>query len=589
MLRSSIPRKVSSFVSRRLPRAYLSVMTTEPKRGSQRTLPPLISSKEKYNGSVSSLWWEMSAEERVPYPRLDAGESVTVNTAIVGGGLFGLLQAEALASVEPGLKIAVLEMQQIGQGVAGRSTAKVTALHQDKYRKINHSFGQTMATAFAALNVAGVEQIRRLIQKYDIKCDYEKKNQVIFADIPESAESMKEEFDAALTAGLSVTWTDALGGELPFSTYGAIHLADQFQVNPVALNRGLARGIKSQGNGCMIFENSRVEHFSEGFFGNHRLVLANGAEVLAENIIFATQLPFADRGMHFASVIPSRSYCSAYEIQKSEQNTSAMNGMYINFQDSTNTRSIRTACDGKVMIFSGAGHVQGDPPGGNTQTSYLTIQEYAEKNWGDRLKGPSPISNWSAHDFYPADSLPYIGYLHPATRSLFTATGFAKWGFSQAAGASLVIQDLILNPGQEKAIDIPGNTFKATRFDPLHSVKGVAEEQMHVAKHFVDVKSKLGITTRDLGELDPGEGSLVKINRRLIGAYRDENSDLHLVKPVCTHLGCNLCWNQAERTWDCGCHGSRFSYSGTVISGPANKNLETIKAPEIGKAATAPA
>jgi Rieske Fe-S protein len=60
------------------------------------------------------------------------------------------------------------------------------------------------------------------------------------------------------------------------------------------------------------------------------------------------------------------------------------------------------------------------------------------------------------------------------------------------------------------------------------------------------------------------------------GAYRDEEGKLYLVDTSCTHLGCETEWNHAEKTWDCPCHGSRYSISGDVIEGPAVKPLTNL-------------
>jgi Rieske Fe-S protein len=95
-----------------------------------------------------------------------------------------------------------------------------------------------------------------------------------------------------------------------------------------------------------------------------------------------------------------------------------------------------------------------------------------------------------------------------------------------------------------------------------------------VGKDFVF--SKLKHTALTLEELKPDEGGLVSANDKKAGGYRDEAGQIHLVNTTCTHLGCGLQWNSAERSWDCPCHGSRFSYSGEVLDGPAVHPLEKL-------------
>jgi Rieske Fe-S protein len=74
------------------------------------------------------------------------------------------------------------------------------------------------------------------------------------------------------------------------------------------------------------------------------------------------------------------------------------------------------------------------------------------------------------------------------------------------------------------------------------------------------------------------EGAAVRMNGKRAGAYRDAEGKLHIVDTTCTHMGCEVDWNEAERTWDCPCHGSRYSYKGEVIDGPAKKPLVPIEA-----------
>jgi nitrite reductase/ring-hydroxylating ferredoxin subunit len=84
-----------------------------------------------------------------------------------------------------------------------------------------------------------------------------------------------------------------------------------------------------------------------------------------------------------------------------------------------------------------------------------------------------------------------------------------------------------------------------------------------------------------LEELKPGEGKIVKLAGRKIAAFRNDEGKVNLCSPVCTHLKCIVRWNDADRTWDCPCHGSRFSPDGQVIGGPAEEPLEKINPAEL--------
>jgi Rieske Fe-S protein len=100
----------------------------------------------------------------------------------------------------------------------------------------------------------------------------------------------------------------------------------------------------------------------------------------------------------------------------------------------------------------------------------------------------------------------------------------------------------------------------------------VAEEGLKTARHFLGdrLRSPDGTSLADLGG---GEGKLLRLDGDLVAAYRDEGGIVHAVSPVCTHLGCIVRFNAAERSWDCPCHGSRYDVDGAVLQGPTTRPL----------------
>lgn len=82
---------------------------------------------------------------------------------------------------------------------------------------------------------------------------------------------------------------------------------------------------------------------------------------------------------------------------------------------------------------------------------------------------------------------------------------------------------------------------------------------------------------KELEEVKSGEGKTLKLNGKRVDAYRNDQGQLHVVSAICTHMGCILHWNNAEKSWDCPCQGSRFSVDGEVLEGPAYNNLAKIE------------
>ncbi len=116
--------------------------------------------------------------------------------------------------------------------------------------------------------------------------------------------------------------------------------------------------------------------------------------------------------------------------------------------------------------------------------------------------------------------------------------------------------------------------YNPSRHISAEGIKNFAKENFDVAKQLIKGKLQVGQYNFDLKN---DEGKMVEIDGERYGAYRDKNGELHIVDITCTHLGCELKWNSAERSWDCPCHGSRFTFEGDIIEGPAVTRLNHYK------------
>jgi len=223
-----------------------------------------------------------------------------------------------------------------------------------------------------------------------------------------------------------------------------------------------------------------------------------------------------------------------------------------------------SAAKGTVLIIGGAGHKTGESPNNNTESQYDLLNNWAREHFPIN----ELIERWSAQDYKPPDNLPYIGYLYRGTTNMFTATGFKKWGLALGSVAGHIITDLIMGRQNEWA-----DMVDARRWDILKSAANIVKTNVEVAEHFIGDRIK-DLSIPAIEDLVPGCGAICKSMGKQVAGYKDEQGKLYAVSVVCTHLGCHIRWNQAERTWDCPCHGSRFTYEGEVIHGPAVKDLE---------------
>jgi Rieske Fe-S protein len=147
------------------------------------------------------------------------------------------------------------------------------------------------------------------------------------------------------------------------------------------------------------------------------------------------------------------------------------------------------------------------------------------------------------------------------------ATGFNAWGITTGTAAGMILSDLIMDRANPWA-----EIFDATRIKPVTAAPSFVRENISAGVHLVG--GYLARRPSAIGELAPGEAAVLDVNGERVAVFKDEQSEIHAVSAVCTHLYCTLGWNPADRTWDCSCHGSRFAVDGSVIHGPATADLE---------------
>jgi glycine/D-amino acid oxidase-like deaminating enzyme/nitrite reductase/ring-hydroxylating ferredoxin subunit len=492
------------------------------------------------DAQMSSYW---ISDQATPYPALSGSRDADV--AVIGGGMVGL--TTALLLQRAGLQTVVVEAARIGQGTTGYSTAKLTALHSLRYQSLEQKYGNDAARTYASANQAGIEQIARLVSELSIDCDFERQSAYTYTCEASRVDDIRAEVEAARGAGLSASFVTE--SQLPFPIEGAIRVENQAQFDPYRYCVQLGRAFVDLGG--QIYEQSRAQDVEDA---KRCLVRTDNGEIQANHVVIATLLPFLDRGGYFAYTYPSRSYGIAVQLE-----SPAPEGMYISVESPV--RSVRPFADRSRMIVVGEDHKVGH--GSDTREHYRALESWARR-W---FPVAAVTQRCSAQDYIPADELPYIGQLQESSEQLFVVTGLRKWGLALGTTAGTILRDAILNVENEWA-----SLFKATRNSYLASARTLIQENLDVAKQFVGDRLK-SLKTKDVAELARGEGAIVEIDGEKMAAYRDDYGAVHAVPPVCTHLGCYVHWNSAEKSWDCPCHGSRFDLSGHVLQGPAIRGL----------------
>lgn len=499
-------------------------------------------------GRAESYW--MATTPQSSYPPLSG--DVRVDVAILGGGIVGITSAFLLKEAGAS-SVAVIDADRIISGVTGHTTAKITSQHSLIYDRLISNFGRRQAQQYAESNQEAIEKIASIVSSREIACDFSRKPAYVYADSEESASKIRNEVDAAQTLGLPASFEADL--PLPFETYGSVRFGNQAQFHPRKYLCALAREI--EGDGCHVFEKTRALKM-EG--DGPITITTDKGTIKAQKVIQATRFPINDKpGFMFQRLYQSLSYVLGVRIKEPFPQ-----GMFINAEKPVRSLRSQPADGGELILVTGEGHRTGE---GNHKISHYQNLE----KWIRSVYSVNSIDyRWSTQDTISIDNVPYIGRITSDNENLYVATGFRKWGMTTGTVAAMILTDMILgksNPWEE--------VYDPSRFKPLESAKNLFSQVVEAGKSLVG--DRIIPVHEEASQIAPREGAIVKIEGERVAAYRDREGVLHTLDPSCRHMGCIVSWNDAEKTWDCPCHGSRYNAGGEVISSPAVYGLREKK------------
>jgi glycine/D-amino acid oxidase-like deaminating enzyme/nitrite reductase/ring-hydroxylating ferredoxin subunit len=484
--------------------------------------------------------WVRTSPQR-GYPVLEGDLSCEV--AVVGAGIAGL--SAALELKRRGVQVVVLEARWIGAGATGYTTAKLSSLHGLTYDDLAQTHGEEVAQAYGAANEWGLRRVAETVEELGIDCELRRKPNFTYTLESAGVARIEQEVAAAARLGLPASLAGEIP-ELPFGVAAAVRFDDQAEFHPLRYLAGVAEELDH--DGPRLFERSRVTQVRSRS-GGWQLQTGEG-RLNAEHVVVATHMPILDRGLYFARAHPERSY-----VLLAELDGEVPQGMYLSDESPAHSlRSVPRPGGGEYLMVGGESHKTGQS---DTAERYAALEEWARSHFPVR----SIEARWATQDVMPADGLPFVGRLAPLWERLWTATGFRKWGLAMGTASGGILADLIEGTPNEWA-----SAFRPERLDARGGLRSLAQENANVAARFaLDRVTKRAKRER----LAPGEGAVVGDGLAQRAVYRDESGELHELSARCTHLGCIVNFNRAERTWDCPCHGSRFAPDGEVIEGPA--------------------
>jgi glycine/D-amino acid oxidase-like deaminating enzyme len=489
----------------------------------------------------SSLW-QLTAKHS-PFPAVKAPFQTDV--VVVGAGITGLTTALLLR--REGRAVAVLEAEEVGAGATGGTSAHVTCVPDLRLAKLVERLGAENAATYMKSAREALALIQGLARGMAGPCDWATVPAYLLAESPEGENELTREAEAANTLGLRASRADST--PLPFPVAGAVLYPNQARFHPMKYLHGLARSVQDEGG--QVFEHTRVRGWEEDA-GVVALETDRGP-VTARRVVFATHTPL---GLNLVQteLTPYRSYVLALRLR--EHVPDAL------FWDTAEPyhylRRFRGE-DEELLILGGEDHKAGQDD--DAFARYRSLEDCARA----RFTVEGVAHRWSGQYYEPADGLPYVGRSALAD-DVFIATGYSGNGLVQGTLAAQILADRL--QGRESAV---GDLLAATRIAPLSAATSVVAANLNAAARFVG--DRLGNWEGSLGAIGQGEGRLVEVDGQKLAVYRDGKGVLHPRSPVCTHLGCIVGWNEIERTWDCPCHGGRFSPLGQVMSGPPLADL----------------
>ena len=462
-----------------------------------------------------SFWLEI--EKRKEHESLK--EDLECDVCVVGGGITGISCAYYLSKND--LNTVVLEKDRIASKTTGHTTAKITSQHDLFYDYLINSKGKEFAKKYYKANEKAIDNIEEIINEENIECDFERVSSFVYTKDINLVKDIRTEVGAVNSIGGESEFVEDI--ELPVKIEGAIKFKNQAKFNPIKYINGLCNSIIN--NNGKIYEESKVIEYEKD--GDVFKVLVETEKdnytVKCKHLVVATRYTiFNVPGYHFIKMYQEISYAVAAKMP----NNLEIKDVYI-----TKERpviSIRTAKYNaeKYLLVIGNNHKTGE----NTETKdrYKLLEEIAEKITGNKVK-----YRWNTEDCISLDKIAYIGKYSNLIDNMYVATGFNKWGMTTSNIAANIITDLILGK-ENKYLKI----YNSTRLEPIKNKEEVGNMLKEIGKSIIE--PRLDITRE---------------------------------KKYCTHLGCELTWNELTKTWDCPCHGSRFEENGESVEAPSIKNM----------------
>jgi len=501
------------------------------------------------DGAMISLWQDNIST----YAPVNKHNPDTLyDVIIVGGGITGM--STALLLQQAGKQCIVLEKDNLCFGTTGGTTAHLNTLLDTTYADIASGFGEDAPALVANAARAAIQLIRNNIYAYDIECGFMERTAYVFAESEDEVKELDKIYTASVEkAALKMQYTDTIPIPVPFTK--AISIEEHASFNPTEYVYGIAKAYEAAGG--VILQDCHVTDVQDN---DTITATTSKGSLYSKALVYATHIPTGVNLLHLRCT-PWRSYALALELDNDD---AYPDGLVYDSKDPYHYYRTQTVKGKKYLIAGGNDHKTAHEE--NTEHCFIRLEAYFRNYFNIQ----HVAYKWSSQYYESADGLPYIGNLPGHNNNIFVATGFGGNGMTYSGVAALLLSDMIIGKENEWM-----KLFNPNRIKPIAGFTNFIKQNADVVVELVHSIIPAD-TLHSLAELAKGEARVVDYEDKKIALYKDEEGELHAIGSTCTHLKCTVSWNNAEKSWDCPCHGARFSCDGKVLTAPADRPLPKI-------------
>ncbi|HVS01731.1 MAG TPA: FAD-dependent oxidoreductase [Thermoanaerobaculia bacterium] len=493
-----------------------------------------------------SLWIETTPSTDFPSLRGD----VEADVAIVGAGITGITAAYLLA--REGQSVVLVDKGRIAMSETGHTTAHVVGTTDADYGELIEVHGEDGARTDVEAIGSAIGLMRSLVAELEIDCGFEPRDGYLYAEDEADREYLERQQESLGRAGIETEWTADV--PVPFETIGGLRHRDQHVVH--VRQYLLAIAAAARRHGAQIFENSLVDEVQNAQRDGHCVARSEGGSLRARHLLLATHVPLADRGSLWAKMHATRTYVVAAPIAPGRLG----DALFWDTADPYHYTRLLDTAEGPYLIVGGEDRDVGKE--GNDPQRYRALERYCRERFGVTTF----THRWSGQINEPADMLPFIGESSHG-ENVWMATGYSGTGLTYGTLAAMLLTDFALERENPYA-----RLYDPTRKKLGSMLATVVTKATELSKRVIEKVTGLDVEASRVADVAEGEGKIVAAGGAKHAVARIDG-ELRALDPACTHMGCTVSWNAAEKSWDCPCHGSRFDSCGAVLNGPATAPL----------------